>query len=70
MLLDRNGWPKLADFGFAKQLKSADDPTYTFCGTAEYIAPETIMKEGEDKAVDLWVLGCFMYELLSGYPLL
>ncbi|KAH7714541.1 Protein PKG-2 a [Aphelenchoides avenae] len=68
MLLDRNGWPKLADFGFAKQLKSADDRTYTFCGTAEYIAPETIMKEGEDKAVDLWALGCFMYELLSGYP--
>ena len=34
MLLDRSGYPKLVDFGFAKKLKAAK--TWTFCGTAEY----------------------------------
>jgi cGMP-dependent protein kinase len=68
MLLDKNGVPKLADFGFAKRLKSESSRTYTFCGTAEYVSPEIILNKGQDMAVDLWALGCFMYELISGTP--
>lgn len=68
MLLDRNGIPKLADFGFAKRLKSESSRTYTFCGTAEYVSPEIILNKGQDVAVDIWALGCFMYELISGSP--
>jgi len=66
MLLDANGWPKLADFGFAKRLKTSEQRTWTFCGTAEYVAPEIILNKGQDTAVDLWALGIFTYELLSG----
>ncbi|CAI4231821.1 unnamed protein product [Auanema sp. JU1783] len=66
MLLDRNGIPKLVDFGFAKKIK--DGRTWTFCGTAEYVAPEIVLNKGHDTAVDLWALGIFIYELLTGSP--
>lgn len=68
MLLDKNGFPKLVDFGFAKHLKSESDRTWTFCGTAEYVAPEIILNKGQDVAVDIWSLGIFMFELISGSP--
>ncbi|KJH47600.1 kinase domain protein [Dictyocaulus viviparus] len=67
MLLDKNGYPKLVDFGFAKRL-GAEGRTWTFCGTAEYVPPEVILNKGHDTSLDLWALGIFMYELLSGAP--
>ncbi|PIO66035.1 kinase domain protein [Teladorsagia circumcincta] len=67
MLLDRNGYPKLVDFGFAKRLGEKGQ-TWTFCGTAEYVPPEIVLNKGHDTAVDLWALGIFLYELLSGKP--
>jgi len=33
------GFAKLGDFGFAKQI-DATGRTYTFCGTPGYVAPE------------------------------
>ncbi|PIC36328.1 hypothetical protein B9Z55_015372 [Caenorhabditis nigoni] len=67
MLLDRNGWPKLVDFGFAKKLRNGGR-TWTFCGTAEYVAPEIVLNKGHDLSVDIWALGIFMCELLTGSP--
>jgi serine/threonine protein kinase len=38
-------------------------------GTANYMAPEIFAKDTVyNKAVDLWSLGCCLYELVSGYP--
>ncbi|VDK64252.1 unnamed protein product [Anisakis simplex] len=68
VLLQKDGIPKLVDFGFAKRLDEDDGRTWTFCGTAEYIAPEIVLNKGHDIAVDLWALGVFMYELLTGSP--
>lgn len=40
----------------------------TFCGTDSYLAPEIFLKKPYDLTVDLWGYGCFLYELLVGFP--
>jgi cGMP-dependent protein kinase len=67
LLLDVNGYVKLVDFGFSKRL-GYSSKTWTFCGTPEYVAPETILNKGHDRAVDYWALGILMHELLTGNP--
>jgi protein kinase A len=74
LLLDGEGHVKLVDFGFAKRLGRRGDgnnpevPTYTLCGTPEYLAPEVIHNKGHTTAVDWWALGILLYEFLTGYP--
>lgn len=63
VLLDSEGHVKIADFGFAKVIKAR---TYTFCGTAMYMAPEIITGTGHGKAADWWAFGVFVFELLTG----
>lgn len=65
ILITNTGHIKLADFGFAKQLKSGEK-TYTLCGTPEYIAPEVILSTGHDIGCDWWALGILMCEMLTG----
>ncbi|XP_069482666.1 cGMP-dependent protein kinase 2 isoform X2 [Ambystoma mexicanum] len=67
LLLDAEGYIKLVDFGFAKQIVSGQK-TWTFCGTPEYVAPEVILNKGHDYSVDFWSLGILVYELLTGNP--
>jgi protein kinase A len=64
VLLDRTGYIKLSDFGYAKMI---DGKTYTLCGTPEYLAPEIILNKGHGAAVDWWALGIFIYELMAGF---
>ncbi|KRT79901.1 cNMP binding protein [Oryctes borbonicus] len=45
LLLDAKGYVKLVDFGFSKRL-GYSSKTWTFCGTPEYVAPETILNKG------------------------
>ena len=42
VLIDEDGYIKLADFGLAKFLTNPGESTATFCGTPEYLAPEII----------------------------
>ncbi|CAL8089607.1 unnamed protein product [Calicophoron daubneyi] len=67
ILLDDHGYCKMADFGFAKKI-GYGNKTWTFCGTPEYVAPEIILNKGHNYAVDLWSIGIFMFELLTGTP--
>ena len=65
ILLDKEGYLKITDFGFAKIVEFK---TFTLCGTPEYIAPEVILNKGHGKGVDWWTLGILIYEMLTGEP--
>ena len=67
ILMDSTGHLKISDFGLSKILDSPEDKAYTLCGTPQYLAPEILKNKGYDKSVDWWSLGCFLYEMLTGF---
>jgi len=63
LLLDKKGFLKLVDFGFAKIIA---DRTWTLCGTPEYLAPEIILNKGHGFGADWWCVGILAFECLTG----
>jgi BR serine/threonine kinase len=65
ILLDDRDNVKIADFGFARWMKS--NVADTSCGSAHYTAPEVISGLPYDgRAADVWSCGVLLYTLLSG----
>uniref|UniRef100_A0A087XNM1 protein kinase C n=1 Tax=Poecilia formosa TaxID=48698 RepID=A0A087XNM1_POEFO len=66
LLLDMDGYVKIADFGLCKEGMGYGDRTSTFCGTPEFLAPEVLTDTSYTRAVDWWGLGVLIYEMLVG----
>ena len=69
ILLDRQGEAYVTDFGLAKDSQRAGftAPGQTL-GSMDYMAPEQIRGEPLTAAVDVYALGCVVYECMSGHP--
>jgi eukaryotic-like serine/threonine-protein kinase len=68
VLLPRDNWPLLADFGLAKIRQTGrglTDPGVSL-GTPAYISPEQALGEVIDHRVDVYALGAVLFELVTG----
>ena len=68
ILIDRHGNLKIVDFGLSKKVLSNRNKTYSYCGSAEYMAPEMILRIGHNASIDYYSLGALLYELVTGLP--
>lgn len=66
IMIDRTGFIKITDFGFAKKID--DKRTDTMCGTPEYYAPEMVKNHSYSFSVDWWTLGVLIFEMTDGRP--
>ena len=66
LLLDSEGYLKIADFGLCKEGMGFGDRTSTFCGTPEFLAPEVLTEPSYTRSVDWWGLGVLIFEMLVG----
>lgn len=70
ILVDREGRPRLLDFGIAAILEQEGDVALTQHNqhpfTPAYAAPEQILGEPITTATDVWALGALLFELLTG----
>jgi cGMP-dependent protein kinase len=63
IIIEKNGYLKLIDFGTAKEI---EDRTKTIIGTPHYMAPEILTGEGYSFQVDFWSISICMYEFICG----
>jgi hypothetical protein len=72
VLLTKDGTPKIADFGLAKQLEGGSGLTGTnaILGTPSYMAPEQAGGQNSQvgPAADVYALGAILYECVTGRP--
>jgi tetratricopeptide (TPR) repeat protein len=68
ILVNEEGEPKLLDFGIAKMLDLASDPTLTAMRmlTPSYASPEQFTGGAITTATDIYSLGAVLYKLLTG----
>ena len=68
VVIDSEGHALLTDFGLSKEDVLEKDSAHSFCGSASYLAPEILKRTGHGKAVDWYLFGVLLYEMLIGSP--
>mmetsp|Transcript_5320 Transcript_5320/g.5276 ORF Transcript_5320/g.5276 Transcript_5320/m.5276 type:complete len:510 (+) Transcript_5320:194-1723(+) len=68
VVLDSEGHAMLTDFGLSKEGVLDNFSAKSFCGSVAYLAPEMLKRQGHGKAVDWYLLGVLLYEMLVGIP--
>jgi eukaryotic-like serine/threonine-protein kinase len=72
VIVDESDQVKVTDFGFAKELESADGQTLTgqILGTPSYMPPEQAIGDNRSLAptCDIYSMGAVLYELVTGRP--
>lgn len=71
VMLRRDGYLKILDFGIAKLTEHAAGSAFktspgTVMGTASYMSPEQARGSQVDSRTDLWSLGAVLYEMVAG----
>ena len=69
ILITRDGSVKIADFGVAKAMAHADNPTTNtghMKGKILFMAPEQVYSEQLDRRSDIFALGIVLYQLTTG----
>jgi len=65
VLIDKEGRPRLLDFGIARVSNSTMTQANTVMGTPYYMAPEQIAGRAVDHRADIFSLGAILYEILT-----
>ena len=68
IFLDYGDRVYIGDFGISKILNKNQSLASTQIGTPYYMSPELINSKAYSTDVDIWALGCFLFELITFYP--
>ena len=67
VVIDDAGHARLIDFGMTKlDITNSTQGAQTFCGSIKYLAPEMLKKQGHGQALDWYLLGVLLYEMVVG----
>ena len=64
LMIGNDGRVRVCDFGIAAKLKKKGD-LHDQAGSLIYMAPEVLMEQDYGVKVDIWSLGCVLYEMVT-----
>jgi serine/threonine protein kinase len=64
LFLTSDGTIKIGDFGISKELPTLDSLARTSWGTPYFMPPEVCKGEPYGEKIDIWAIGCILYELV------